>query len=398
MAIEISDVDELQAMENDLEADYDLVNDIDASDTETWNWDEDREVDNGFDPIGGLSNRFEGFLNGNGYEISRMHIDRYPNTNLGLFGNIGIDGRVTNVGLRKCWLYGKAGLGLLCGRNQGRIWKCWAEDQNPSRAEGVKGEPEVSGSTTYYAIIIGGLIGRNATPFGIKRGGKVWACYTKNVGVRAEGSIGGFAGLNEQFAKIWGCYSDGGAVIADRTYSGGFVGRNENDAEIKNCYSTMEVSSTSTRVGGLLGENANEAIVSKCYATGSVTGTSDVGGLIGAQSTNAKTEDSFYDKDTTGQTASAGGTGKTTAEMQDIDTYTDVTTTGLDDPWDMAELANHIDEIWGIDDGNDYPVLLNPQAPPFVANVYVRIAGEPVLCPLHVRVAGTTVESAVHVK
>jgi hypothetical protein len=60
---------------------------------------------------------------------------------------------------------------------------------------------------------------------------------------------------------------------------------------------------------------------------------------------------SFWDIKTSGRTTSVGGTGKTTAEMQTTSTY-------LDAGWDFVdETANGTEDIWWIDEGNDYPRL-----------------------------------------
>ena len=99
--------------------------------------------------------------------------------------------------------------------------------------------------------------------------------------------------------------------------------------------------------------------MSDSYSTGSVTGSTNVGGLIGR---NAGTEsNSFWDTETSGQATSDGGTGKTTAEMQDIDTFTDTETEGLDEPWDIIAVANpstrNLSYIWNIVDEETYPFL-----------------------------------------
>jgi len=68
--------------------------------------------------------------------------------------------------------------------------------------------------------------------------------------------------------------------------------------------------------------------------------------------------DSFWDTETSGQTESAGdGVGKITSEMQTLATFTDTATDGLDEPWDMAEIDVHDEEIWKIHDTNNYPRL-----------------------------------------
>ena len=79
----IYDVDDLQDMENDLDAYYELANDIDASATTTWNWDAGRGVYEGFVPVG----NFNGHFDGNFYTISNLYINRdYASTaHVGLF-------------------------------------------------------------------------------------------------------------------------------------------------------------------------------------------------------------------------------------------------------------------------------------------------------------------------
>ena len=62
------------------------------------------------------------------------------------------------------------------------------------------------------------------------------------------------------------------------------------------------------------------------------------------------TEFSFWDTQTSGMTTSEGGTGKTTAEMQTQNTFTDA-------GWDfVGEDVNGTDDIWDIE-GTNYPNL-----------------------------------------
>ncbi|MBC8384829.1 MAG: hypothetical protein H8E57_04860 [Candidatus Cloacimonetes bacterium] len=87
-----------------------------------------------------------------------------------------------------------------------------------------------------------------------------------------------------------------------------------------------------------------------------------VGGLVGDEH-NATCENSFWDVDTSGQTVSDGGTGKTTSEMKDVATFTDITTVGLDSPWDFVGNPNNdtgSDDYWDIDEtrmNGGYPYL-----------------------------------------
>jgi len=68
---QISTTTHLQNMDTDLTAYYILINDIDASTTSTWN------SGAGFAPVGDDSTDFDGDLDGQGYEITGLFINRH---------------------------------------------------------------------------------------------------------------------------------------------------------------------------------------------------------------------------------------------------------------------------------------------------------------------------------
>jgi hypothetical protein len=89
------------------------------------------------------------------------------------------------------------------------------------------------------------------------------------------------------------------------------------------------------------------------YSTGNVTGQIQTGGLAGADD-GGTVSNSFWDMETSGQSTSAGGTGRTTAEMQDISTFTGAS-------WDIVTVptAGYRDTgyTWNIVDHATYPFL-----------------------------------------
>jgi len=104
--------------------------------------------------------------------------------------------------------------------------------------------------------------------------------------------------------------------------------------------------------------------VNNCYATGTVTGGTGgefTGGLLGGVAEGNTVSNSFWDTETSGQATSDGGTGKTTEEMQDISTFSDTETEGLDESWDIIAVANtgtrNLAYIWNIVNGVTYPFL-----------------------------------------
>jgi len=111
--VAISNVWELQNMSNDLSADYYLTNDIDASTTSDWN------SGAGFEPVGDGSNQFTGSLDGHGYNITGLFVDRTSTEYIGLFGHLDTGASLANLNLVQCDVSGKKYVGGLLGLNDG---------------------------------------------------------------------------------------------------------------------------------------------------------------------------------------------------------------------------------------------------------------------------------------
>jgi hypothetical protein len=148
---------------------------------------------------------------------------------------------------------------------------------------------------------------------------------------------------------VMGCYSTGtvsSSYTGEHSCIGGLIGSGA--GAVTQCYSTGAVNSTGWSVGGLVGDNS--AALSQCYSTGAVSGVNNVGGLVGRTFSDSGTA-CFWDTETSGQASSAVGTGKTTAQMHTARTF-------LDAGWDfIGETANGTEDIWWIDEGQDYPRL-----------------------------------------
>src|SRR5690606_30825216 len=76
----VNDVDQLQAMNNNISGHYALGRDIDASETAEWNG------GLGFAPVGSSGARFNGSFDGRGHYISGLTIQRPGTRYVGLFG------------------------------------------------------------------------------------------------------------------------------------------------------------------------------------------------------------------------------------------------------------------------------------------------------------------------
>ncbi|MCR2822931.1 InlB B-repeat-containing protein [Lederbergia panacisoli] len=301
----ITTADELDSVRNILNAHYKLGNNIDLSGYANWK------------PIGNGMQQFMGSLNGAGHVITGLKInDASTREVVGLFGSIGYNALIENVGLVDVNINGNNGVGALAGFNYGTIKKSYSTGQ-------VKGNSYV-----------GGLVGDNTFI------GSIENSYSTAT-VMGVYSIGGLVGQNE--SRVHGSYATGN--VSGNNNIGGLVGSNSGDMGmidegiISNSYATGDVTGQGW-IGGLVGYNM-EAQVTKSYAIGKVTGSSFVGGLVGFKSWNPVNA-SFYDKDTTKQTDIGKGTPMSTADMQKISTFTNA-------GWDFTN-------IWGINPGG-YPYL-----------------------------------------
>jgi len=300
----ISSVEQLNAIGHNprlMTRHFKLVSDLDLADVSVYS-------------IGNSDYPYQAVFNGNGHEISHLQIEGV--SQLGFFGCIGIGATVKDLGVVDVNISGYGlYIGGLAGINNGSITSCY------------------SNGTVRGGTFVGGLVGDNS--------GQIAACYAAGVVGGLGNEIGGLVGFNG--GDIAASYSTV-AVTGDRRV-GGLVGYNA--GSIINSYSTGSVSGDSG-VGGLVGKNYST--ISACYSTGWVSGGMELGGLVG-DSRSACTESSFWDVETSGLTTSNGGIGLTTAEIQTATTF-------LEAGWDFVDEAeNGTDDVWWIDEGQDYPRL-----------------------------------------
>lgn len=240
----ITDVNELQEMEYSLNAWYELGNDIDAYETETWN------AGAGFVPVGDDAHPFVGHLQGNGFVISDLYIYRISVNYIGLFGKIGSNATIDNVTLADPNVTGNDYSGSLAGYSDISPGNCHCSQAY------VKGRDYV-----------GGLVGQINN--------SVSDCNSLLVEVQGHDYVGGLAG---QSGSVTSCFSSG--LVQGNGTIGGLIGYVNGSME--NCNSAASVIGTAAKCGGLVGDKHGDySTVTNCYATGSVTGSDDVGGLFG---------------------------------------------------------------------------------------------------------------------
>ncbi len=351
---QIETVDQLQNMKLNLSAHYELIKDIDASSTSSWN------NGSGFEPIGAVINKFNGSFEGQGYEITGLYINRL--NNIGLFGYTDSQSQIKNIGLIDCNVNGSINVGGLVGVNGGNLTQCYTTGNvNGSMSVGglvgtnmdnltqchttgnVNGNTNVGdlvGVNNRYLIQcyatgnvngsdgVGGLAGANNR--------YLIHCYATG-NVNGSNDVGGLAGSNSGY--LIQCYTAGN--VNGNTNVGGITGQNYKP--IIQCYATGNVNG-SNNVGGLVGLNRQN--INQSYATGNVTGSTNLGGLVGIDIGHIT--QCYWDKDTTGQNTSSGSNnsyGKTTEKMKTESTYV---SWNFNHTWTLESSTN---------DG--YPYLLN---------------------------------------
>jgi rhodanese-related sulfurtransferase len=274
-----------------------------------------------------IDDYFTGVFDGDVYTISRLTIR--GEHDVGLFSRVGYGAEIKNLELVDVSIAGSGYyVGGLVGLSNGSVSDCYIS--------GI-----VSGDSG-----VGGLAGHNIF-------GSINMCHSDGT-VSGNSTVGGLVGYSD--GSITASYST--AAVNGAGDIGGLVGVNGlflgselfpiPPGEIRYCYGAGLVSGEGS-VGGLVGTNEWYGSITASYSTSIVIGNDKVGGLVGYNWNNMGISSSFWDIQTSGQNESAGGTGKTTAEMQTIETF-------LEAGWDfVGEDENGTEEIWSICEGTNYP-------------------------------------------
>jgi len=383
--IEIRDWYDLNAIRDNQDGSYLLMNDLDST---TLGYEElaspTANQGKGWEPIGAFINQqadhgvlgFEGTFDGQGYEIRDLFINCPDESYVGFFLGVGQEGVIKDISMVNATVTGNAFVGTLAGWNHGAVRDSHSKGSVTGNyvAGGLVGLNDGTVSNSYSTASvtgnssIGGLVGasfsgnvsnsystgsvtgNNCTGGlvgGSGGGGTVSNSYSIS-SVSGGSHVGGLVGWN-LYGTVRTSYSTG-SVTGSGNNVGGLVGSNIDLGTVNNSYSTGSVTGSGDNVGGLVGRN--EGTVNNSYSIGSVTGSSYVGGLVG--SNEVTVTNSFWDTETSGQATSAGGTGETTAQMKNIATFSGA-------GWNVTAVANpstrNSSYIWNILTGQTYPFL-----------------------------------------
>ncbi len=311
--VKISNAEELQRINNNLEADYVLVANIDLSNFDHYSFAKEHTLDpddydstkemeeeaallrtmyaNSWIPIAGaVGKEFKGTFDGNGYTISGMEMvitdhDEDPEFNFmpaGLFGKV--SGRVRNVTLvdYKIQVDGDVSrfyIGGIAGwAYQSTITNCTAVgniinleiDYVGNMWDSLFGSYAEPTEQTYF----GGAIGlmEEATVTGVSSEGKVTSESNAD-----EVYLGGAIG----FIKSGSLSGSNSSCFVKGRYAGGLVGYNNGTIQRCSARGNVEGSLSYPAIaGGLVAYNYTAGTINICYATGEAKART-AGGLVG---------------------------------------------------------------------------------------------------------------------
>lgn len=269
----VEDAAQLQDINTNLKGNYALKNDIDAGESSQ----------KGFTQLGAGGNMFYGHLDGLGYSIKDLTINKYANF-MGLFYQTAKSSKIRNLILENINVTGYSANGTIAGANQGLIENIVVTGS----VDGVKG-------------INGGIVGINAgiirniiVDINVNGGGNALGGIAGQnqaagsiVNVTVEGEIG-----NSAFDVVGGIVGDNSgqlnnvhnkAIVTGHDAVAGIVGQNKAAYTVNNATNTNDITGNDY-VGGIVGyySNANDMLLINSNNSGNITGNSMVGGIVGS--------------------------------------------------------------------------------------------------------------------
>ena len=233
---------QLDAIRNNLSACYKIENDITFSASDFGKGGQFYNEGKRWKPIGTSEDPFCGVLDGSGYCISGLIINREDESDLGLFSDNA--GEIKNLQISNFKITGKDICGGLTANNIGTILDC--SNIGVFRVFGRKAD-------------VGVLCGGNYS------GGKILRCFNSGE-ANAEGELAGIA--YENYGDIEQCYNSA-KLRGEWLCTGGIVC--EGGGKILNCYNAGNIEGS--RIGGIVAYGSCK--ISNCYNIGKMQSQSD---------------------------------------------------------------------------------------------------------------------------
>ena len=195
---------------------------------------------------------YNGTFNGNNKTISGLYFNDSTQEHIGLFGYIGGDGVVQNLGITDSYLFAYSYVGGIANRNNGTITNCYNEGS-------------IGGEDTLF----GGIVSENT--------GTITNCYNSGY-ITGFAYTAGIAASNDN--TITNCYNTNDISGTDHVAgitslcSGGIISK---------CYNTgniLAIHNELVFLAGIVADLSSNGIVENCYNTGLVGGSKLIGGIV----------------------------------------------------------------------------------------------------------------------
>jgi hypothetical protein len=295
---------------------FKLMSDIDLTD-----WIEENSPNQGWQPIGVSSSKFQGIFDGNNHTISNLNIDRPSSSAVGLFGYA--DGATfKNIVIVETTITGNGDVGPVCGNASSSTFsncKVTATINAKGNTVGgiagsasgtftnnkvtnttINGNDNVggivgyTGNATFTSNDVSAMIGGKNQVGGILGNSSSDYCSFDNnivkcniVGVDNVGGLIGIMQAGDLSLKKCAFYG----TIKAHSRVGGVIGlfdagiRTVGNCDISNCYSICDIQATGDRIGGILGHKKGGYFaswsISNSYHSGNILGGVNVGGIVG---------------------------------------------------------------------------------------------------------------------
>lgn len=272
--IVLKTADDLNNIRNNMSEKYILMGDIDLSVYANW------------DPIGEYANQFTGTIDGNGYVIKNLKIDKSSQSNVGFIGYAN-GATIKNIQIENA---------------------------------------DIKGGMAVGAVV------------GYDRSSNISNCFVSGT-ISGSSYVGGVVGQNKLAATLDGCYSSA-VVSCSSSNAGGIIGVAE--GTVSNCYADGIISGKNN-IGGIVGGNSKK--LSNSYFNGTVTGETNVGGVIGQNNLNGSVSGAFWDVNKSGTTI---GVGYNESRNPSAISIEGLTTSQMSDPQKFID-AGWDSSIWDLD-------------------------------------------------
>ena len=293
---------------------FKLMSDIDLAD-----WIEENSPNQGWQPIGVSSSKFQGIFDGNNHTISNLNINRPSADGVGLFGyangatfkNIVIDettitgngdvgpvcGNASSSTFSNCKVTATINakgnmVGGIAGSASGTFTNNKVTNTTINGNDNVGGIVGYTGNATFTSNDVSAMIGGKNQVGGILGNSSSNCSFDNNivkcniVGVDNVGGLIGEIMQQEKLSlKIKKCAFYG--TIKAHSRVGGVIGLfySFGNCDISNCYSICDIQATGDRIGGILGQKEGgysaSWSISNSYHSGNILGGVNVGGIVG---------------------------------------------------------------------------------------------------------------------